>query len=67
MFSPDQRSRLRSDLLEYAARDRRLSGPAITGSAAAANEDKWSDIDLADEHLSERLQETFASLCKQLI
>jgi predicted nucleotidyltransferase len=47
MFTPDQRARVRSDLLEYAARDQRLSGAAITGSAAAGNEDKWSDIDLA--------------------
>ncbi|HEY1896542.1 MAG TPA: hypothetical protein VGG62_09740, partial [Terracidiphilus sp.] len=47
MFTPDQRDRIRSDLLEYAARDQRLSGAAITGSAAAGNEDQWSDIDLA--------------------
>ena len=47
MFTPDQRARLRSDLLEYATHDQRLSGAAITGSAAAGNEDKWSDIDLA--------------------
>jgi predicted nucleotidyltransferase len=47
MFTPEQRARVRSDLLEYAARDQRLSGAAITGSAAAGNEDKWSDIDLA--------------------
>ena len=47
MFSPEQRSRLRSDLLEHAAQDQRISGAAITGSAAAESEDKWSDIDLA--------------------
>lgn len=47
MFTPEQRSRLRSDLLEYAANDRRISGAAITGSAAADREDRWSDIDLA--------------------
>lgn len=47
MFTPDERARLRSDLLEYAARDRRISGAAITGSAAAEREDPWSDIDLA--------------------
>ena len=46
-FTPDQRTRLRSDLLEHAARDRRISGAAITGSAAAAAEDHRSDIDLA--------------------
>jgi len=47
MFTPEERARLRSDLLEYAANDRRISGAAITGSAAAACEDRWSDIDLA--------------------
>lgn len=47
MYTPEQRSRLRSDLLKYAANDRRISGAAITGSAAADREDGWSDIDLA--------------------
>jgi hypothetical protein len=39
--------RTRSDLLEHAAHDHRVSGAAITGSAANEGEDKWSDIDLA--------------------
>jgi hypothetical protein len=47
MFTPEDRARLRSDLLECAAGDRRISGAAITGSAAAEREDRWSDIDLA--------------------
>jgi hypothetical protein len=47
MFTPEQRARLRSDLLEYAAGDPRVSGAAITGSAAVEREDRWSDIDLA--------------------
>jgi hypothetical protein len=47
MFTPEERDRLRSSLLEYAARDRRISGAAITGSVAAGREDRWSDIDLA--------------------
>ena len=47
MFTPDQRTRVRSDLLEYATHDQRITGAAITGSAAAGGEDKWSDIDLA--------------------
>jgi hypothetical protein len=47
MFTPEERDRLRCELLEYAASDRRISSAAITGSAAAANEDQWSDIDLA--------------------
>ena len=47
MFTPEERDRLRADLLEHAAGDPRISGAAITGSAAAGREDRWSDIDLA--------------------
>ena len=47
MFTPAHRARVRSDLLEYATHDQRISGAAITGSAASDREDKWSDIDLA--------------------
>src|SRR5580658_6058815 len=47
MFTPDQRARVRSDLLEHATHDQRITGAAITGSAATGDEDKWSDIDLA--------------------
>ena len=47
MFTPEARSQLRSNLLEYAARDERISGAAVTGSAAVDREDQWSDIDLA--------------------
>jgi hypothetical protein len=47
MFTPEDRAGLRSALLEKAAGDQRISGAAITGSAAADREDRWSDIDLA--------------------
>jgi hypothetical protein len=47
MFTPQERDRLRSSLLEYAGSDRRITGAAITGSVAAGLEDRWSDIDLA--------------------
>jgi hypothetical protein len=47
MFTLEERTRLRSLLLEYAAGDHRISGAAITGSAAGEREDRWSDIDLA--------------------
>jgi hypothetical protein len=47
IFTPEERTRLRSELLEYAACDRRVSAAAITGSAAAEREDEWSDIDIA--------------------
>ena len=41
MFNSEERDRLRSDLLEYAAKDQRITGAAITGSAAAEREDRW--------------------------
>lgn len=47
MFTPEQRDRLRNDLLQHASQDDRISGAAITGSAADGREDRWSDIDLA--------------------
>ena len=47
MFTREYRSQLRSELLEYAANDERITGAAITGSAAIDREDQWSDIDLA--------------------
>src|ERR1017187_9598508 len=47
MFTPSERGSLRSELLEAAASDPRICAAAITGSAAAEREDKWSDIDLA--------------------
>jgi hypothetical protein len=47
MFTPEERAHLRSELLDHASRDSRISGAAITGSAAQEREDRWSDIDLA--------------------
>src|ERR1022692_3080985 len=47
MFSPEERACLRSSLLELAHNDQRITGAAITGSAAASREDQWSDVDLA--------------------
>jgi hypothetical protein len=47
MFTPQERGRLRSELLARASTDGRISGAAITGSGAAEREDRWSDIDLA--------------------
>lgn len=46
-FTVEERAQLKSSLLEFAAREPRLSGAAVTGSAAAGREDRWSDIDLA--------------------
>jgi hypothetical protein len=47
MFTPEERAQLREELLRGAAEDRRISGAAMTGSAAAGREDRWSDVDLA--------------------
>jgi hypothetical protein len=47
MFTPEDRDRLRVDLLHTASRDKRITGGAITGSASVGREDRWSDIDLA--------------------
>ena len=47
MFTPEERAHLRTELLECASRDARITGAAITGSAAEEREDRWSDIDLA--------------------
>jgi predicted nucleotidyltransferase len=47
MFTPQERTNLRSAWLAYAAQDERIKAVAITGSAAASREDEWSDIDSA--------------------
>lgn len=46
-FAVESRNQLKLNLLEFAKRDPRLGGIAVTGSAAAGREDRWSDIDLA--------------------
>ena len=47
MFTPEQRERLREVLVSAAYADTRITGAAVTGSAAVGREDRWSDIDLA--------------------
>jgi predicted nucleotidyltransferase len=47
MFTAEERNRLREALIEVARSDERVSGAALTGSAALDAEDEWSDIDLA--------------------
>ncbi len=47
MFTTEERERLREELVAAAKADERLSGVAITGSAAKGALDRWSDIDLA--------------------
>ncbi len=47
IFSPEERERLRDELVSAAQKDANLCGAAHTGSAAASRLDRWSDIDLA--------------------
>ena len=47
MFTPEDRARLRDALVAAARADPRITAAALTGSAAAGAEDRWSDIDLA--------------------
>jgi predicted nucleotidyltransferase len=47
MYTPAERSSLRDALVAAARADARVAGAALTGSAAAGAEDRWSDIDLA--------------------
>ncbi len=47
VFTPEQRERLRKGLVSAAYADTRITGAAVTGSAAVGREDRWSDIDLA--------------------
>ncbi len=46
MFTPDERERLRDRLVARARADARITGAALTGSAARGEEDRWSDVDL---------------------
>jgi hypothetical protein len=47
MFTPEDRDRLRDALVAAARADGRISGAALTGSAAVGATDRWSDVDLA--------------------
>jgi len=46
-FTVAERSALRDALVSAARADDRITGAALTGSAAVDGEDEWSDIDLA--------------------
>src|SRR5918998_3476491 len=47
VFTPEGRGRLREGLVSAAYADARITGAAVTGSAAVGREDQWSDVDLA--------------------
>jgi hypothetical protein len=46
VFASDHRDAVRQQLLGLAQKDPRITGAAVTGSAADGREDRWSDIDL---------------------
>jgi hypothetical protein len=46
LFTTAERDQLRTRLLERARADQRITGAALTGSAAGDTADRWSDIDL---------------------
>jgi hypothetical protein len=47
MYTVAERETLRDALVKAARADERVSGAALTGSAAVGSEDEWSDVDLA--------------------
>lgn len=47
MFTIEERDNIRNEIIKTAQGDPRISGGAVTGSASAGQEDRWSDIDLA--------------------
>jgi hypothetical protein len=47
MFTPEEREKIKQEILSLAAGDNRITGGAVTGSASVGKEDEWSDIDLA--------------------
>jgi hypothetical protein len=55
VFTNEQRDAVRRQLLELAETDPRITGAAVTGSAADGREDRWSDVDLffgVDDHVT---------------
>jgi predicted nucleotidyltransferase len=46
LFSAEERERLREQIVAAARADERITGAAVTGSAALGHQDEWSDIDL---------------------
>jgi predicted nucleotidyltransferase len=47
VFTIEERKQVRDDLVSAAHADPRITGAALTGSAAVGRADRWSDIDLA--------------------
>lgn len=47
LFTPETRNDIRTEIIELAKKDLRISGGAVTGSVTIGKEDQWSDVDLA--------------------
>jgi predicted nucleotidyltransferase len=47
VYTEEDRERLRASLIAAAQADTRITGAAVTGSAARDAQDRWSDLDLA--------------------
>jgi hypothetical protein len=47
LYTPAERDAIRAAIVAAARADTRITGGALTGSAAVDGEDRWSDIDLA--------------------
>jgi len=47
VYTAEERDCLRAALVATAEADERISGAALTGSAARGTQDRWSDVDLA--------------------
>jgi hypothetical protein len=45
VFTPEERESVRERVFDLARADARVSGAALTGSAVAGTEDRWSDVD----------------------
>ena len=70
MYTPEERERVRRELIAAARADPRIAAAALTGSAAVGREDRWSDIDLAfglneDSEISSALDDRTARMYEQ--
>jgi hypothetical protein len=67
VFTPEDRERIRERVFALARADDRVSGGALTGSAVAGTQDRWSDVDTSfgiaeDEDLEAVLADWTAQL-----
>src|SRR5438132_10478083 len=70
MYTPEERERVRRELIAAARADPRIAAAALTGSAAVGREDRWSDIDLAfglseDSQISSALDDWTARMYEE--